>query len=104
MKLGLKEIGTVVALATAGCAIDKPTTAISRRQYDAFPDTITEKTIADIRKSCAKVGDDEGRRVFREFADCGVSLSGVINIANSAGEKAKKDCLALHGLNEAEQQ
>lgn len=102
MKLGLKEIGTVAALATASCAMDKPTTAISRRQYDAFPDTITEKTVADIRKRCADVGDDEGRRVFDKFADWGGSLSGVINIANSAGEKAKKECLALHGLGEAD--
>lgn len=101
MKLGLKEIGTVVALATAGCAMDKPTTAISRRQYVDFSDavardTITEETIEGIRKRCAGVR----LNVMAEFLRC--QQDGFTGSEEAAafrkGMDDEEKCLAMHGL------
>lgn len=100
MKLGLKEIGVVATLATVGCAVDKPTTAISRRQYEPFPDVITEETVKAVRTACATANVQEQNMLTPAsppeiHGDSGYAY---LKFAEHAGKRVEEKCLALHGL------
>lgn len=104
MKLGLKEIGAVAALATAGCTSPIPEDAKYETPHpvcavpDAHRDTITEEMVESIRKRCAQIGRDERGRVFDNCGWWGGSSGSMQDAANQAAQKVEKECLALHGL------
>lgn len=109
MKLGLKEIGAVAALATAGCTSpdledNKNETHPVCAVPDASSDTITEERVKAIITECATVNVQEQSRIVSEYpyAGSGAVAAAVFDIATDAGKQAEKACLALHGLDNSE--
>ncbi len=105
MELGLKEIGIVVALATAGCTSPNPEDARDETHpvyavSDVHGDTITDETVADVRKKCR-----------REATEKAISASGIMEKPIIAGgeqallvsyeqerDRSEAECLALNGV------
>ena len=110
MKLGLKEIGAVVALATAGCTSPDledsknethPVCAVSDIP-DAHSDTITEEMVKAVRTACATVNLLKQSQFISEFP---YELRGNViyshfELVESAGEQAEGKCLKFHGLDD----
>lgn len=108
MKLGIKEIGVVAALVTAGCTSPDlednknethPVCAVSDIP-DAHSDTITEEMVKAVRTECATINVQKQNQFISEFPHeiRGNVGAGYFKLAESAGNQAEQECLNLRGL------
>lgn len=96
MKLGLREIGTVAALAAAGCTSATPEDAKNEAHpVCAVPDVrsevITERMVAGIRARCSQEANAVVGRLSSEWMGFG-------SMTNRTTAEIEEECLALHGL------
>lgn len=100
MKLGLREIGAVAALATAGCTPEDakneahPVYAVP----DVHSDTITEEMVENTRQKCFAAAVRNAVVFGATMVQAGADRELALDMFESAKDKSEAECLALHGL------
>lgn len=92
MRLGLKEIGVVVALATAGCA-EKYETEHEK------PLRVMSYTRNNVVRACLKQGSRDAVDMMEAFIALGVTNTRMaVDIANEVATEHMRQCVGEYGL------